>query len=619
MSPVTVQRSVELDATPEEVWPQLVDTDRLNRRMGMNTVSYAPISEGRSASGARITGTTRLGGFLQTYEELPFEWREGEGLFVRREFLDGPLSWLSMRFQLEPSPTGSRFTVTLESAPRLSVLRPLAWLNQGRAAQQIIELAQEMAAFARARGPNPYSAPVSPHDRRALDTALDALGQRGVDPAMAARLGELVRSAPDADCARMRPLELAVAWGVDARATLLAFLHAVPAGLLELRWSLVCPSCNTQATAVPRLVELPQTGHCALCDIDFELSLDQAVEATFTPHAAVRPLPDQPFCIAGPGRTPHVIEQINVGSGEERALRAPDAPGRYRVFVRGGARTGLRVEEGAAAEILLEIDDVARDGEERALRPGGAIRLKNRGLERRHVKLEHLVYASRAATAHLLSGMPEFRSLFSGELLKPGTALKVSRVALLFTDLVGSTALYDKVGDAAAFRFVDDHFDALGQAIALAGGVVVKTMGDAVMAAFPDEEAAVLGAEAALRAFERFRAGHPLGEQVGLKLGLHAGPSYVVTANGALDYFGQTVNLAARLQHLAERGEIVLEQRTLAACSPATAAGLEGARFSARVKGVDQPLELLRLRPRERADEEPTAEQLALPSAEQIH
>jgi class 3 adenylate cyclase len=129
--------------------------------------------------------------------------------------------------------------------------------------------------------------------------------------------------------------------------------------------------------------------------------------------------------------------------------------------------------------------------------------------------------------------------------------------------------------------------------------VIVKTMGDAVMAAFREPREAVLAAADALRAFELFRASHEHGASIGLKLGVYAGPCYVVSANGALDYFGQTVNVASRVQHLAESGQIVVpvelfaelkEQGTEQEKAPLC----EYQRFEARVKGVETPLALVR-------------------------
>ncbi|HEY1087407.1 MAG TPA: adenylate/guanylate cyclase domain-containing protein, partial [Archangium sp.] len=196
-----------------------------------------------------------------------------------------------------------------------------------------------------------------------------------------------------------------------------------------------------------------------------------------------------------------------------------------------------------------------------------------------------------------LTTVSEFRALFSKDLLKRGTPLKVSRVSLLFTDLTGSTALYASVGDAAAFRFVDDHFDVLREAIAASGGTVVKTMGDAVMAAFADDASCAKAAFACLTAFDAFRRKTQHAEVTNIKLGIHGGPCYVVTANGTLDFFGQTVNVAARLQGLADSGEVVVGSDALERIPAELRAGLKASDpFQAKVKGVTEPLSLVRLK-----------------------
>src|SRR5205807_8187211 len=80
------------------------------------------------------------------------------------------------------------------------------------------------------------------------------------------------------------------------------------------------------------------------------------------------------------------------------------------------------------------------------------------------------------------------------------------------------------------------------------------------------------------------------------KLGMHAGACYVVTANGALDYFGQTVNVASRVQHLAGSGEIVLVRELYDLLPEEERARLVlRETFEAVVKGVDEPLALVRV------------------------
>jgi len=594
--PLTVSRSVLLSSRPEEVWPLLVDTDRLNRLIGLAPVGYHPVDPEAAASGARLIGETVTGGFHVTYEELPFEWTWPRRFGVMRRYRGGPLVSLSTAWALDEDGDRTRMTVTFVCQPRVALLRPVAWLNLQRAAAAITGLGEQIDAYVRRQGPNPYAQPVSPSDAAMVERGVADLVSRGVRPELAAHLGLHLRAAPDADCARIRPYALADDWAEPRREVLAAFLHAVSAGLVELSWSIVCPSCVTQAESVSSLAELGPEGHCELCDLRFGIALDEAVEATFHPNPAVRRSGEQVFCFAGPGRTPHVLVQANVPPGEQIDLAVPVEPGRYRLFVRGGARSELVVEPDAPLEAEVRFDDTAVSPETLSVGAGGRIRVRNAGAAVRHVKLERLVFLQKAATAHEVSTLPEFRGLFSKEILKPGTPLRVTRATILFTDLTGSTALYADLGDAAAFRLVDDHFDLLREVVASTGGVLVKTMGDAVMAAYTDERAGLRGALRVLDRFERFRQESEIGARVRIKVGLHAGPSYVVTANGALDYFGQTVNIASRLQHLAEGGEVIIEAAVWETLEPEARAGFQASPpFSVVVRGVAEPMRLVRL------------------------
>jgi class 3 adenylate cyclase len=105
---------------------------------------------------------------------------------------------------------------------------------------------------------------------------------------------------------------------------------------------------------------------------------------------------------------------------------------------------------------------------------------------------------------------------------------------------------------------VRDHFTVLRQAAAAHNGTVVKTIGDAVMAAFFDAPAALAAAFEMVAAFDVWVATVGLEHPPALKVGVHVGSALVVHSDQAgLDYFGGTVNLAARAQGAAEAGEIV--------------------------------------------------------------
>ena len=128
--------------------------------------------------------------------------------------------------------------------------------------------------------------------------------------------------------------------------------------------------------------------------------------------------------------------------------------------------------------------------------------------------------------------------------------MKIMSLTFLFTDLKGSTELYERVGDLAAYDLVRHHFRVLNEIVASEAGAVVKTIGDAVMATFqtPDH-----GLSAALRmrdAMQKINIERG-NEDLLLKIGIHEGPCLAVTLNDRQDYFGHTVNTAARVQSLA--------------------------------------------------------------------
>lgn len=156
---------------------------------------------------------------------------------------------------------------------------------------------------------------------------------------------------------------------------------------------------------------------------------------------------------------------------------------------------------------------------------------------------------------------PLFRSLFESNTLPLDQSLEIKFATLLFTDIKGSTALYERLGDARAYLLVREHFNILFQAIEKNGGIPVKTIGDAVMGVFVSDGDALKAAIQAQRDLTAYYGRKEEDERISVKIGLHAGPAVVVTLNGRLDYFGTTVNMAARIQGLAEPGKILFSEQ----------------------------------------------------------
>jgi class 3 adenylate cyclase len=596
MRPVELFTSVELGSQAKDVWPYITDTDRANRLVGGRPVQYEAIEEGSSTS-ARFVATTDVGGFHVTYEESPFEWTLNKSFSVYRRMRGGPLKSYTYGLTLDDLPGGgTRATVRIALTPRHWLLMPVVRFQARGFVRGFARLCSAIDAHIQKNAPSPYENPRAPANEEGLERGARELAKRDVSPSLVEKMVELLRSGPDADLIRIRPFEVAEQWKMPQEEVLRGFLYGVTSGLFELRWALVCPSCRTANTEVESLDLIGDGGHCQMCDISYGVDLDRAVEATFIAHPGIREVQSQMFCMGGPARTPHVLVQKNIEAGGSAHLVAPTEDGRYRLFSRGGAMCTVDLSADSPAEVPILVTSEDRMSQDAVrIKPGGTLVVTNETHDARHVKLERLAYANLAATAHKVTLMGEFRRLFSRDLLKAGTPLKVASSAILFSDLTGSTALYSAVGDATAFRLVDDHFDVLRAALEPHGGTVVKTMGDAVMAAFADPSAAVAAACECLRSFEAFRKTAPNGELVGLKLGIFSGPCYVVTANGAIDYFGQTVNCAARVQHLASSAELILEKSLFESLSARQKAELAvKEELTTTVKGVERPLELLR-------------------------
>jgi class 3 adenylate cyclase len=208
-----------------------------------------------------------------------------------------------------------------------------------------------------------------------------------------------------------------------------------------------------------------------------------------------------------------------------------------------------------------------------------------------------LTYEPFLTAARLLTTQT-FRDLFRAEVIRGTEGIGVKDITLLFTDLKGSTAFYERIGDLNALALVQRHFERLRDATVRRGGSVIKTIGDAVMAAFQDPAAAVGAALDMLAGVEALN--RDLGERnLILKIGLHKGAAIAVTLNDRLDYFGQTVNVAARVQALADAGEVYLTREVRDA--PGVAALL--APFAveattARLKGLRQETQVFRVEPR---------------------
>ena len=160
-------------------------------------------------------------------------------------------------------------------------------------------------------------------------------------------------------------------------------------------------------------------------------------------------------------------------------------------------------------------------------------------------------------SAAAVSSLQDFRDLFSSEMLSLNETFSIENLGFLFTDLKGSTEMYERLGDAQAFALVKEHFYIMERLVREHNGAVVKTIGDAVMAVFTDPRDALRTAVEMIEAFDDFETAQRLKNAIIVKVGVHHGPCIAVTLNERIDYFGTTVNIAARVQGLSDGRDVM--------------------------------------------------------------
>ena len=420
---------------------------------------------------------------------------------------------------------------------------------------------------------------------------LFTLLRQSAEPEAAEAIEELVRDAPDRALCRVNVIDFANRAGIDEERAIAAFLHAARLGLFELSWNVLCPGCGGVLDTSTTLKSVNKDEYdCALCAAGYRPTLDEMVEVTFTVSRRVRRIAahdphELPFAeyfrqiFWGSGiDIPHdfeqlieeiVLDQIELPPGE-KALLSLQLPAEFVIVVdpvtHGTQFLDVKGEPTRERQNLSLIFDKLRAPTGTVTLHPGPLRLslENRtdtrllpGLWVAGDKLHELLRQRRPfLTAKRLLTNQVFRDLYGTDTIDVEQRLKITSLTFLFTDLKGSTELYERVGDLVAFDLVKAHFQVLNEIVASEAGAVVKTIGDAVMATFPTPDRAVAAALRMRHAMRDLKDGHAR-EDLLLKIGIHEGPCLAVVLNDRQDYFGTTVNIAARVQALADSRAIL--------------------------------------------------------------
>lgn len=405
---------------------------------------------------------------------------------------------------------------------------------------------------------------------------------------------KLIHDAPDRELCRINALAFAARHGLDEDDALAAFLHGARLGVFDMSWNILCPACGGVLDSGATLKTVRQSEYrCVLCALGHEPTLDEIVEVTFTISPRVRriaahdpgtlswieyyrqifwssgvDLPDNETFANWVKETTLDSRELLPGEKVVLSLQLPE--GEVDIFepvLHMSQHLEVKGEPARKSQSLSFV--MTRDHPPEGtvqMRPGPLkLTLENRSKKRTlpavwvvSEKAHELVRKRRPfLTAKRLLTNQTFRDIYRTDVLDVDQRLKITSLTFLFTDLKGSTELYERVGDLAAYDLVRAHFRILNEIVTAERGAVVKTIGDAVMATFPTPDGAMA---AALKMREALK---DLKDELLLKIGIHEGPCLAVSLNDRQDYFGRTVNIASRVQGLATSRSIFATRRVV--------------------------------------------------------
>jgi len=546
----------DLQSSSEAIWPLASDTNRFNRDTGQPEIEMLE----------NVKGTKHLRMKLPIirveWEEEPFEWTYPYSFGVLRTYSKGPIDEMRVQVNFDPRPEGGThvhyqtWMKTSNILARLAipfVIGVIAKNRFERALRFYDRFANKRGSvitLARPRG-------LSAKGRARFRSLSEIVIQQGTDPSLMTHLEDFLERSDELSVQRLRPYALADHWEVNRRAVLEMFLRATRAGIFDMSWDLLCPSCRGTTEGHTNLGDVHSRSHCSTCQIDFTVNFDHNIEVVFRPNPSVRTVEfDAAFCVGSPQLQPHVVMTQSISPLHSLPVNLKLETGRYTLRASNVVGSvSLFADAEGLSKSDLRVTSFGWPPEQGHISLLPVLNLINATDSDQTFQLERTAWSDQASTAADVTALQVFRDLFASEVVRPGEEISIGSLTLMFTDLRDSTRLYRKIGDASAFGRVREHFEILEKSIASEGGAIVKTMGDSVMATFRNPVAALRAVWNAQTKIAEY--GEPM---LWLKVGLHKGPCIVVNLNDRLDYFGSTVNIAARLPGFSQGGELILSE-----------------------------------------------------------
>ena len=535
------------DLEVSALWPYFSDSNFLAKLAGFPKREYNEIN-------GQLHGKDPRGQWIEEWT-----WTEGVGVLQTHDFYKGVVRYFRSIVLIEKiEPTGSRVHLYLGMVPKNLISKMMLGMQGRKIMKMVPQLMGKMEEYARAKKSKNFlqdQIRFTDEQNRRIQHHISQLRSIGFEGEILEKFESYIRETDDDLLSKIRLLPLISKWGAKKNDVISLFLHATDIGLLDLRWEAICPHCQNTRQSFNHLSELPLTSSCAPCQIDFNLTGSNALEVAFQVNPAIRSLDIRPFCSSAPTHRPHIKLNQEVNNNSTKTIPTRLEVGRYRMRIKGEMNFNLLDigPEESRKELVWNLKNTDTNYQ---IGNFPLIKLENETGKPETFILESVIEDQNVLRPVDLFNFPTFRRLFPSESIAEGIPLEIGTQHILFTDVVGSTNFYKQVGDTIAFIEIRKHFNKMYELVENNNGIVVKTIGDAVMASFRSPKDAFSCAEKV----QLYFSSNNEETKLRLRATIHSGQCMAINGDKGIDYFGTTVNLAAKIQSLANAGEIVITE-----------------------------------------------------------
>lgn len=527
------------------------DTSRMNKTMGL------PPWEEAELNGSRVVRTHVLGQ-EQEWVESPWTWIVNQEINQERIYKKGLMQKQTGKFRLLSEKTSDglnqvEVSFTWHGGALLRfVIGPMSAKFLKKAMTEYVQN-QERIYFANVKAKNLALTPL--RELTAQDTDFIEVITKEAQSSKPEILKTLLRyliASDSLDIHKINPKKTAKDTGLKTHEVIEQLTKLTQSGYLALTWDVICPHCRGPQLEAAKLRFVAESTICQSCDLEFSTQSDQSIEVTFKPQSKFREIGSITYCAAEPAKKSHIL--MNWPASEMQSAKIDLKPGTYRArTLHSKKECAVKVEDKTASKQKINLDFK----QPLMTLASGETEISYTGSEKDFFVFESLAWSDERYLAGEALSNTHIRTLVNDDLLKSGVKLDIGEQIILFTDIVGSTPMYKRLGDNKAFIAVQDHYVEIENIIKANSGVVVKFIGDAVMAAFTDANLAFKANQEIHSAFKNNK------DSLVLRTSFHIGQVLCVNMNVGLDYFGQTVNTAAKLQGWADGFETAVSEQTL--------------------------------------------------------